>query len=112
MERQDVFYFGAGPASLPSDVLATAAAALQNYNNTGLCVPYLISAGADLRHCIPCHTDLPRGLAEHSHRSELAANILNTMKADLADFLDVPPSYDVLIMQGVSNTLSPLPAVR
>ena len=45
-----------------------------------------------------------RGLAEHSHRSELATNILNTMKADLANFLDIPPSHDVLIMQGVSNT--------
>ncbi|KAI9743075.1 MAG: Phosphoserine transaminase [Claussenomyces sp. TS43310] len=76
MKRQDISYFGAGPASLPSDVLATAAAALQNYDNTGL------------------------GLAEHSHRSELATNILNTMKADLATFLGIPPSHDVLIMQG------------
>jgi hypothetical protein len=36
MKREDVVYFGAGPASLPSDVLSTAAAALQNYEDTGL----------------------------------------------------------------------------
>jgi hypothetical protein len=41
-----------------------------------------------------------RGLAEHSHRSELATNIVNEMKADLASFLDIPDSYEVLIMQG------------
>jgi len=76
MKREDIIHFGAGPASLPSDVLATAAAALQNYDDTGL------------------------GVAEHSHRSGLAANILATMKADLANFLDIPPSYDILIMQG------------
>lgn len=44
-----------------------------------------------------------RGLAEHSHRSELATNIVNEMKADLASFLDIPDSYEVLIMQGASN---------
>ena len=63
---------------------------------------YLISADPDLCHFIPSHTDLPRGLAEHSHRSELATNILNTMKADLTNFLDIPSSHDILIMQGVS----------
>lgn len=36
MKREDVVYFGAGPAALPTDVLATAADALQNYQNTGL----------------------------------------------------------------------------
>ena len=36
MKREDNTYFGAGPALLPTDVLATAAAALQNYDNTGL----------------------------------------------------------------------------
>jgi phosphoserine aminotransferase len=36
MKREDVVHFGAGPAALPSDVLATAAEALQNYDNTGL----------------------------------------------------------------------------
>lgn len=74
--REDVIYFGAGPAGLPTTVLETAAKALVNYDNTGL------------------------GLAEHSHRSELATNILNTTKADLATYLDIPDSHEVLFMQG------------
>ncbi|RAO68185.1 uncharacterized protein BHQ10_004197 [Talaromyces amestolkiae] len=76
MQRSDVVYFGAGPAGLPTDVLATAAAALLNYQETGL------------------------GVAEHSHRSTLAADIVNNMKADLADFLEIPSTHDILIMQG------------
>ncbi|RAL13883.1 O-phospho-L-serine:2-oxoglutarate transaminase [Aspergillus homomorphus CBS 101889] len=76
MRREDVTYMGAGPAALPTDVLTTAAEALLNYQDTGL------------------------GVAEHSHRSELAANILNTAKADLANFLDIPSSYEILFMQG------------
>ncbi|KAL4946409.1 hypothetical protein BDV06DRAFT_208706 [Aspergillus oleicola] len=76
MKREDITYLGAGPAALPTDVLATAAEALQNYEDTGL------------------------GVAEHSHRSELATNILNTMKADLVSFLDIPPEFEILIMQG------------
>ncbi|KAH8433170.1 O-phospho-L-serine:2-oxoglutarate transaminase [Aspergillus melleus] len=76
MKREDVVYFGAGPAALPTDVLAKAADALQNYDDTGL------------------------GVAEHSHRSGIANDILNTMKADLVSFLNVPETHDVLIMQG------------
>ncbi|KAL4784437.1 pyridoxal phosphate-dependent transferase [Aspergillus varians] len=76
MNREDITYLGAGPAALPTDVLATAAQALQNYEGTGL------------------------GVAEHSHRSELASSILNTMKADLANFLDIPSEFEILIMQG------------
>ncbi|GAB1199622.1 hypothetical protein APSETT444_008979 [Aspergillus pseudonomiae] len=76
MKREDITYMGAGPAALPTDVLAEAAEALQNYEQTGL------------------------GIAEHSHRSEIAANILNTMKANLASFLDVPSNYEILMMQG------------
>jgi phosphoserine aminotransferase len=75
-ERADITYFGAGPALLPTDVLEIAAAGLVNYNGTGL------------------------GLAEHSHRSELAANIVNTTKKDLATYLDIPDDYDILFMQG------------
>ncbi|EGS20974.1 phosphoserine aminotransferase-like protein [Thermochaetoides thermophila DSM 1495] len=74
--RADITYFGAGPAALPTDVLETAAQALLNYNNTGL------------------------GIAEHSHRSELATNIINEAKADLATFLDIPTDeYETIFMQ-------------
>ncbi len=74
--RDEITYFGAGPALLPTNVLKTAAAALVDYQETGL------------------------GLAEHSHRSELAANIVNTAKADLRTYLDVPDNYEILFMQG------------
>lgn len=74
--REEITYFGAGPALLPTDVLKTAASALVDYNGTGL------------------------GLAEHSHRSELATGIVNTTKADLAKYLDVPDDYEILFMQG------------
>ncbi|KAL2119173.1 hypothetical protein VTJ04DRAFT_6133 [Mycothermus thermophilus] len=74
--RADITYFGAGPAALPTDVLEIAAQALLDYNGTGL------------------------GIAEHSHRSELATNIINEAKADLANFLDIPTDqYEVVFMQ-------------
>lgn len=74
--RSEITYFGAGPALLPTDVLQTAAGALVDYNGTGL------------------------GLAEHSHRSEIASNILKTTKSDLAKYLDIPDDYEILFMQG------------
>ena len=43
-----------------------------------------------------------RGVAEHSHRSQLALDIVNNMKNDLVSFLEVPSSHEVLIMQGFS----------
>jgi phosphoserine aminotransferase len=74
--REDITYFGAGPALLPTDVLEKASQALLNYNDTGL------------------------GIAEHSHRSELATTIINEAKEDLAKYLDIPEDYEVLFMQG------------
>jgi phosphoserine aminotransferase len=74
--RSDITYFGAGPALLPTDVLETSAQALVNFQDTGL------------------------GIAEHSHRSELATNIINEAKADLASYIDIPEDYEVLFMQG------------
>jgi phosphoserine aminotransferase len=74
--REDITYFGAGPALLPTSVLEIASKALVNYNDTGL------------------------GLAEHSHRSELATNIINTAKANLAKYLDISDDYEILFMQG------------
>ncbi|KAJ4425198.1 Phosphoserine transaminase [Gnomoniopsis sp. IMI 355080] len=75
--RDDITYFGAGPALLPTDVLQKASQALLDYNGTGL------------------------GIAEHSHRSALATDIINNAKADLATYLDIPSDeYEVLFMQG------------
>lgn len=73
--RADITYFGAGPAALPTDVLETAAQALLDFKGTGL------------------------GIAEHSHRSELATNIINEAKADLASYLDIPADYEIIFMQ-------------
>lgn len=74
--RSEITYFGAGPAALPTDVLETAAKALVDFNGTGL------------------------GIAEHSHRSELATKIINEAKDDLASYLDIDQSaYEILFMQ-------------
>lgn len=74
--RSDITYFGAGPAGLPTEIIEDAAQALINYQNTGL------------------------GIAEHSHRSTLAANIVNETKADLASYLDIPDDYEIIFMHG------------
>ena len=75
-QRSDITYFGAGPAALPTNVLETAAKALVNYEDTGV------------------------GLAEHSHRSQIATNVLETAKKALSEYLDVPDDYEILFMQG------------
>lgn len=74
--REEVTFYGAGPAGLPTSVLQTAAQSLVNYQNTGL------------------------GIVEHSHRSALAEKILNEAKADLATYLDIPSDYEIIFMQG------------
>ncbi|KOS21328.1 Phosphoserine aminotransferase [Escovopsis weberi] len=74
--RDEITYFGAGPALLPTDVLEQAARALVDFDNTGL------------------------GIAEHSHRSAIATTIIAEAKADLASYLAIPDDYEVLFMQG------------
>ncbi|GAB0133430.1 hypothetical protein EsDP_00001839 [Epichloe bromicola] len=84
--RSDITYFGAGPALLPTEVLDDASQALINYSDTGL------------------------GIAEHSHRSDIAKNIISEAKADLASYLDIPDDYELLFMQGGgSGEFSALP---
>lgn len=73
--RDEVAYFGAGPAPLPTPVLEAGAKALVNYNDTGL------------------------GLAEISHRSPTANQVLAETKASLTALLDIPDSYEILFMQ-------------
>ncbi|KAL8708147.1 MAG: hypothetical protein Q9220_006908 [cf. Caloplaca sp. 1 TL-2023] len=74
--RQDVAYFGAGPAPLPTKVLEDGAQAFVNFQNTGL------------------------SLAEISHRSTTANKILADTKAALTALLDIPDSHDILFMHG------------
>ncbi|EOD43819.1 putative phosphoserine aminotransferase protein [Neofusicoccum parvum UCRNP2] len=74
--RSDIFYFGAGPAPLPTHVLERAASALLNYNDKGI------------------------GICEISHRSPEANAILAHAKDGLTKLYDIPDDYEILFLQG------------
>ncbi|CAI7677876.1 unnamed protein product [Penicillium manginii] len=74
--RQEVAYFGAGPAPLPTSVVEAGGKAFVNYNDCGL------------------------GLGEISHRSPTANKILADAKTNLSTLLDIPDNYEILFMQG------------
>ena len=74
--REEVAYFGAGPAPLPTAVLERGSQAFLNFENTGL------------------------SLAEISHRSPTAEKIITETKQALVSLLEIPDNYDVLIMHG------------
>lgn len=74
--REEVAYFGAGPAPLPTPVLEAGARAFLNYESTGL------------------------SLAEISHRSATANQILADTKAALTSLLEIPDNYEILFMHG------------
>jgi len=74
--REEVHYFGAGPAPLPTPVLEDAAKALLNYKDMGI------------------------GIAEMSHRSPEANVVLADAKGALSELLDIPEDYDILFLQG------------
>ena len=73
--REQVDYFGAGPAPLPTSVLTEASRNLLSYKDSGI------------------------GLAEISHRSSDANEILANAKAALVELLSIPDDYEVLFMQ-------------
>lgn len=73
--REEIAYFGAGPAPLPTSVIEAGGRAFVNYNDTGL------------------------GLAEISHRSPTANKILAEAKEALIAMYDIPDSYEILFMQ-------------
>ncbi|KAL8704137.1 MAG: hypothetical protein Q9201_002687 [Fulgogasparrea decipioides] len=74
--REDVAYFGAGPAPLPTEVLQRGAEAFVNFENTGL------------------------SLAEISHRSQTANKVLADTKSALTSLLQIPDEYEILFMHG------------
>ncbi|GAB7340853.1 hypothetical protein MBLNU457_7214t1 [Dothideomycetes sp. NU457] len=79
--REEVHYFGAGPAPLPTTVLERASQAILNYNNTGI------------------------GITEISHRSGDAAAILTSAQNGLRQLLDIPSGdgpdgYQIMFLQG------------
>lgn len=75
-ERAEVAYFGAGPARLPNAIIEDAGQAFVNFESTGL------------------------SLAEISHRSSTANQIIADTKAALISVLDIPADYEVLFMHG------------
>ncbi|KAL2039068.1 hypothetical protein N7G274_008117 [Stereocaulon virgatum] len=74
--REEVAYFGAGPAPMPTPVLEQGARAFLNFEDSGL------------------------SLAEISHRSPTANKILADTRAALASLLEIPDSYEILFMHG------------
>ena len=71
-----VYNFSAGPAVLPEEVLAEAAAEMMDYKGTGMSV------------------------MEMSHRSKAYQAIIDEAEADLRDLMNIPKNYKVLFMQG------------
>ncbi|GAM83744.1 hypothetical protein ANO11243_017340 [Dothideomycetidae sp. 11243] len=79
--REQISYFGAGPAPLPTSVLKKASQVLLNYNDTGI------------------------GITEISHRSPEANAILSSAQSALRTLLDIPDGdgpdgYQILFLQG------------
>ena len=71
-----VYNFSAGPAVLPEEVLAEAAAEMLDYKGTGMSV------------------------MEMSHRSKAYQAIIDEAEADLRDLMGIPDNYKVLFLQG------------
>lgn len=74
--REEVAYFGAGPAPLPTSILAAGAEAFLNFENSGL------------------------SLAEISHRSPRANKVLDDTKAAFISLLGIPDNYEIIFMHG------------
>ena len=71
-----VYNFSAGPAVLPEEVLAEAAAEMMDYRGCGMSV------------------------MEMSHRSKVFDDLIDETQADLRDLLQIPDDYEVLFLQG------------
>jgi phosphoserine aminotransferase len=80
LEREDPYYFGAGPALLPTSVLQEAALDLISYGGENL------------------------GIGEISHRSKPAIKVIDDTKANLTKLLDIPDTHEVFFMQGGGTT--------
>ncbi|KAF8514062.1 pyridoxal phosphate-dependent transferase [Gautieria morchelliformis] len=75
-ERSQIINFGAGPSTLPDDVLEEAARGLLNYNQTGI------------------------GLTELSHRSKEFGALTKHLETLIRNHLSVPETHSVLFTQG------------
>lgn len=70
------YYFGAGPAPLPSEVVEKAAEEFIEYEDIGV------------------------GLGELSHRSSQATEIIESAKRNIALLLEVPDTHEILFVPG------------
>ncbi|NGM17342.1 3-phosphoserine/phosphohydroxythreonine transaminase [Xiamenia xianingshaonis] len=75
-----IYNFSAGPAVLPEEVLAEAAAEMLDYQGCGMSV------------------------MEMSHRSAAFKGIIETAEQDLRDLMGIPDNYRVLFLQGGAST--------
>jgi phosphoserine aminotransferase len=75
-KRDRTINLGAGPSSLPTDVLLEAAQGLLDFEGTGM------------------------GLTELSHRSSTFKAVVDRAEADLRSLLNIPEDYCVLFAQG------------
>ncbi|MGI6032468.1 MAG: 3-phosphoserine/phosphohydroxythreonine transaminase [Coriobacteriales bacterium] len=76
-----VYNFSAGPATLPEEVLKSAADEMLEYKDTGMSV------------------------MEMSHRSDAFKEIITEAEADLRDLMGIPDNYKVLFLQGGDSLL-------
>ena len=74
--RSEIAYFGAGPAPMPTAVLEAGAAAFVNFADSGI------------------------SLAEQSHRSATANQVLADAKERLTKLLDLPGDYEIIFCHG------------
>src|SRR5712672_3120083 len=86
-----VFNFSAGPAVLPEEVLAQAAAEMLDWHGSGMSV------------------------MEMSHRGKEFIGIAAKVEADLRNLLAIPSNYKVLFLQGgaiAENAIVPMNLLR
>ncbi len=74
--HQEIFYFGAGPATLPRKVLKQIKEELVDYQSTGL------------------------SILEHSHRSELFIELMENAEHVLRELMAITEDYSVLFLHG------------
>lgn len=75
-----VYNFSAGPAALPTEVLAQAQAEMLDWNGTGMSV------------------------MEMSHRGKAYLSIAEKAEADLRQLMSIPDNYKVLFLQGGASS--------
>lgn len=75
-----IFNFNAGPSMLPKSVLVKIKNELFNWNNTKV------------------------SILEISHRNKKFLDLIEIMKKDLEDLLNIPKNYNILFLQGGART--------